>query len=52
MELQWCMTLDDCTLMPLIVIVKLVALEGELKIGNYAIIVYTRGMYVGFSLET
>ena len=46
MELQWCMTLDDCTLMPLIVIVKLVALEGELKIGNYVIIVYTGGMYV------
>ena len=38
MEMQWCMTLEDCTSVPLIVIVKLVALEGELKIGKYAII--------------
>ena len=52
MELQWCMTLEDCTSVPLIVMVKLVALGGELKIGKYAIIVYTGGMYAGFSLET
>ena len=34
MELQWCMTLEDCTPMPLIVMVKLVALGEELEDGE------------------
>ena len=41
MEQQWYVSLEDCMLVPLIVMVKeLVALGGELKIGNYAIEVY------------
>ena len=41
MEQQWGTSLEDCTLVPLIVMAKeLVALGRELKIGNYAIEVY------------
>ena len=46
-EQQWCVSLEDCTLVPLIVMVKeLVALGGELKIGNYTIEVYQLGVYM------
>ena len=50
-ELQWCMTLDDCTSMPLIVInsvmvKELVGLGEELKIERIMPLKYTRVMCV------